>query len=261
MDAADDLGVALQHLQAMGYESIDLVGHSMGGLVSRELLTAERWYDGNADGAHDPALPPIEHLVMVGTPNHGSELARWRGFSDFTEKLSRIVEGRNDAPQPRDEASIGQAGKDLLPNSDFLAMLNTRPHPKNIDITIIAGQWLEPDPSIGASLQTLAQGAAAIEGAPEWLKDLSQSGLGDSVDETMDDTASDLGDGAVTVTSTQLEGIEDHQLVNGNHWSILVRLNPFKDRDEQELPPAVPIILDRLTDGATPDASEETTNE
>lgn len=49
-------------------EHIDLVGHSMGGLISRQYL--------QADAPDDPDhRPVVAHLVMLGTPNEGSNCA------------------------------------------------------------------------------------------------------------------------------------------------------------------------------------------
>jgi pimeloyl-ACP methyl ester carboxylesterase len=52
-------------------ERLDLVGHSMGGLIARRLL------------AHE-SIPPAGRLVQVGPPNRGSEVARrWRGCAIY----------------------------------------------------------------------------------------------------------------------------------------------------------------------------------
>ena len=51
-----------------------------------------------------------------------------------------------------------------------------------------------------------------------------------------------LGDGLVSVESTRLEGIE-HLTVEGTHLSMIRNLT----EDSQRIPPAVPIIVDRLT--------------
>jgi hypothetical protein len=51
-----------------------------------------------------------------------------------------------------------------------------------------------------------------------------------------------LGDGAVPLHSTPLEGVGDYVVVEGNHLTIIRNYNPWQERT----PPAVPIILDRL---------------
>lgn len=59
-DAAAALHGVIQHLD--GIEELNLVGHSMGGLVIRAYFAEH----------HDPR---IRRVVMLGTPNHGAELA------------------------------------------------------------------------------------------------------------------------------------------------------------------------------------------
>lgn len=59
-EAAAALDKVIQHLD--GIEELSLVGHSMGGLVIRAYFAEH----------HDPR---IHRVVMLGTPNHGAELA------------------------------------------------------------------------------------------------------------------------------------------------------------------------------------------
>src|SRR5690606_35589080 len=68
---ATQVAARFRRLREAGVQRIKIVAHSMGGLVSREILTHPALYNGRGDGwAEGPA---ITHLVMVGTPNHGSE--------------------------------------------------------------------------------------------------------------------------------------------------------------------------------------------
>jgi murein DD-endopeptidase MepM/ murein hydrolase activator NlpD len=48
--------------------AVDLVGHSMGGLVLLEYLLSHH-------DPYDPTLPPIGHIVTLGSPLRGSDLA------------------------------------------------------------------------------------------------------------------------------------------------------------------------------------------
>ncbi len=70
-----------------GYEKVDIVAHSMGGLVVRNYIQSQNY---NND---------IDRFVMVGTPNHGSLLAypvwykgdplladKWQGSEDINNK-------------------------------------------------------------------------------------------------------------------------------------------------------------------------------
>jgi len=58
------LALHLLDLRSQGIQSVDVVAHSMGGIVSRLQLILE-----------EPGPYSIRHLIMLGTPNHGSELA------------------------------------------------------------------------------------------------------------------------------------------------------------------------------------------
>jgi pimeloyl-ACP methyl ester carboxylesterase len=189
----------LKGLREDGVERVALVGHSMGGLVSRELLTSPEI--GYALSVRDGGVPEVTTLIMVGTPNHGSPLARLRGVAEARDQLARLSKG---------EASwlsgildgAGEAKIDLLPGSRFLTELNGRPHPAGVEMLVIAGR-VSPWPD-----GPLADG---------------------------------LGDGLVSVESTQLEGI-DHMTVQGTHLTMIRNLTADSDR----IPPAVPIIVDRL---------------
>ena len=53
-----------------------------------------------------------------------------------------------------------------------------------------------------------------------------------------------LGDGLVTVESTRLQAVE-HRTVEGTHLSMIRNIT----KDSHRIPPAVPIIIDRLKRG------------
>jgi hypothetical protein len=53
-----------------------------------------------------------------------------------------------------------------------------------------------------------------------------------------------LGDGLVTVESTRLEGVP-HRTVDGTHMSMIRNVT----KGSRRIPPAVPIIVDRLKRG------------
>ncbi len=60
---ADDLVHLLSNLD--GVTSVDFIGHSLGGLVAREVLNRKNWR----------ARIDARHLVMLGTPNNGARIA------------------------------------------------------------------------------------------------------------------------------------------------------------------------------------------
>ena len=85
-----------------GVEQIDLVVHSMGGLVVRSWIAQQAIVD-----------PRIERMVMLGVPNRGADMAdRFR-----SHLLFKVI--------------FGPAGQQLVTeaNSDFIAALPTPPFP------------------------------------------------------------------------------------------------------------------------------------
>lgn len=64
VELADFVDAVLEHT---GSDKVDLVGHSQGGVVSRQYLK----FQGGADPA-DPARNKVQNLVMLGATNHGT---------------------------------------------------------------------------------------------------------------------------------------------------------------------------------------------
>jgi pimeloyl-ACP methyl ester carboxylesterase len=87
-------------------EKVDLVGHSMGGLVGLYYLK-------RLGGRHR-----VRRLVLLGTPIGGSAAA-----------LLGLV-----------TAPLGRASLQLLPNSPFLRELNEAPLPPGVEVVSIAGE-------------------------------------------------------------------------------------------------------------------------
>ncbi|MGD8881325.1 MAG: alpha/beta fold hydrolase [Desulfobacterales bacterium] len=219
---------ALKALKQSGIDRICIVAHSMGGLVSREMLTRpEIGY--NASAKNRP-VPQVAALIMVGTPNHGSQLARLRMFTEMRDQLVRLTKGEaNWLGAILDGA--GEAKIDLLPGSRFLTELNDRPHPEGIDMLIIAGltsPWSETE--INRWVGNLRKNVS--DDQQKWVDDFGHNMIA---------LTHGLGDGLVTVESTRLQGIP-HRTVDGTHLSMIRNINSGSRR----IPPAVPIIIDQL---------------
>ncbi len=218
----------LAQLKTAGVRQLALVAHSMGGLVSRELLTSPQL---NYRAARGEPLPEVTSLTMVGTPNHGSQLARFRLFAEARDQLVRLSKGEASWLAPWLDGG-GEAKIDLLPGSHFLRELNARPHPEGVELLVIAGMatpWSEADLATWAN-KLPAEGRSAQ--AEKLLGDLSQVLL------TM---SHGLGDGLVTVDSARLEGVP-LLTVPGTHLSMIRNVTD----QSQRVPPAVPIIVERL---------------
>ena len=218
----------LKTLKQLGIERISIVGHSMGGLVSREMLT--RPDIGYTAAARSAEIPVVTSLIMVGTPNHGSQMARFRVFSEMRDQLARMAKGEATWLGSIFDGA-GEAKIDLLPGSLFLKELNARPHPVGLDMLVIAGitsPWNEND--IATWIDTLRQKL------PEDMQ-----GRVDEVNKSMIAMTHGLGDGLVTVDSARLEGVP-LQTVDGTHLSIIRNIT----KDSSRIPPAVPIIVSHL---------------
>ena len=191
--------------------NVAIIAHSMGGLVSREMLTHPEF---RCDGCRQ-MRPTVDRLIMVGTPNHGSELARFRYFSEVRDQLfsgdfhwlGGIVDGN------------GEAGDDLIPGSPFLAQLNSRPHPVETEYVVIAGIL---------TTKELSQLTLQLEPLNKMNRRIQQ--ISERVIQS-------VGDGLVSLESAALNDAKLYK-VTGTHLSII--RNVFIQ--SQRIPPAIPLI-------------------
>ncbi|MBW1786029.1 MAG: acetyltransferase [Deltaproteobacteria bacterium] len=218
----------LKGLKRAGIHRISIVAHSMGGLVSREMLTSPEI--GYSRSARERPTPEVGVLIMVGTPNHGSQMVRLRVFTEIRDQLVRLTKGEANWLGGIFDGA-GEAKIDLLPGSNFLTELNAWPNPEGTDMLIIAGvtsPWSEND--INLWVAKLRQ--KVPDEQQEWVEELGQN---------MISMTHGLGDGLVTVASTRLKGAP-YLTVHGTHMSMIRNLTS----DSPHIPPAVPIIIDRL---------------
>jgi pimeloyl-ACP methyl ester carboxylesterase len=228
VDSARFFSEELKRLSQKGIERIVVVAHSMGGLVAREMLT-------RADIKFEEAckvgrVPMVSGLIMVGTPNHGSQMARLRILAEIRDQFIRLTTGDFQWLGAVFDGA-GEARIDLLPGSRFLTELNNRPHPSGVRMLVIAGRvspWREED--------------------IERFFDEPSSQPNEAVDALMEEAKTymhamtrGLGDGLVTVDSARLSGIP-LETVAGTHLSMIRNLA----EDSARVPPATPIIVDRV---------------
>jgi pimeloyl-ACP methyl ester carboxylesterase len=240
--SADLLGAALRDLRSRGVTRVDLVCHSMGGLVARDVLTRPTFYAGRTDGHAD--LPDVRRFIAVGTPNAGSPWAKLRAVAEIREQVERFLE------DPRHDwrgllgylsDGLGEAGDDLLPGSAYLTALNSRPLPEGVAITLIAGR-LAPVKDDDLTWLTGSWLLRRVIGPEDAAK----------VAAGVAELSTELGDGVVPVASTLLPGVEDVVYLDGfNHRSMLkasALINGARKAIGEPVgpPAAIPVILDRL---------------
>jgi pimeloyl-ACP methyl ester carboxylesterase len=217
-ESAALLAGELVALSARGVTKIDMVAHSMGGLVSREMLTHPSWTTRQG--------PRVGQLIMLGTPNHGSQMARFRLLGEWRDQLAELLNGEfHWLGWVVDGA--GEAGIDLIPESRFLQRLNARPPPVNVRLTVVAAVLGKLEQ------QRLLALLPALHG--------DSSAVLDRALQTWDELSEGVGDGLVSVESARLPGAAFH-LLEGSHLSMVRNLLP----SSQRVPPAVPLVLSLL---------------
>ena len=237
--AADILAAELAALRAAGVTRIDVVAHSMGGLVARDLLTREAHY--GADGTGGGRFPALDRLILVATPNHGAPLAALHGLSEFKEHLTQPWDGRTSLFDWSEDGR-GEAAGDLQPGSEFLRGLNARPLGSHTRYTVIAGTVSPLGEPQAIQLDRTAQRVAAEDGVPAWLGGFLGSTL-TCASAGLRAAARSIGDGVVSLDSALLAGVEDVVILEAGHVEMILA-GPASERR----PPAIAVILERLAD-------------
>ena len=203
---------------------IDLVAHSMGGLIARQYVEGEDYTGG------------VDHLIMVGPPNHGSGWARLRTLLSLEENYHL----RRDNPDWNwtwiFTEGMGEAGHDLLPGSDYLRQLNSLPRRPGIHYTIVAGTK--------SSVSRVE--ADWMAWTADWLPQRTRTwwGIGRAYRAMEHKTvalkdATGPDDGPVSIESAKLKGVSDFVALPADHISLYL---PVDGKD----PAAWPVIRDRL---------------
>lgn len=112
-------------LAATGAEEVDLVGHSQGGLLSRQYLA----FNGGAE--------KVDHLVTLGATNHGTTMSGIGNLDRFIGQLGLNLD-------PALDYVVGEAGMQQVYDSPLLTRLNaggdTMP---GVDYTAVATRYDE----------------------------------------------------------------------------------------------------------------------
>ena len=170
------------------------VAHSMGGLVMREVVENRVFVPGNVD-----------RLIMIATPNHGSQLARltfavdvWQYATDVTDR------GPLDSFFATIEDGLAEASRDLRPDSIFLTKLNRRPRNRHVKYSVILGD----KGLVAEDHWQRAKNAVASTTSSTRVTRVLGSKLAGVLADT-DEFVLGHGDGAVSVERGRLAGVED----------------------------------------------------
>jgi pimeloyl-ACP methyl ester carboxylesterase len=203
---------------------LDLVGHSMGGLVARAYV------EGNAYAGD------VDHLILVGTPNNGSPWARF----DPILKAQKAYYLSRSAPDWHWSwmvtEGLGDAAHDIVPHSKFLNRLNAEPRRAGVRYTIIAGSH-SAVASVASSWLSGMEQLAPPATRQWWGIHIVESGLATEAQRLADRTGP--SDGPVSVRSAKLAGVTDVVVVPADHCSLFIG-------SEANPPAALPVILARL---------------
>ncbi|MFG0246849.1 MAG: esterase/lipase family protein [Phycisphaerales bacterium JB052] len=235
--SADALGLSMGRLESRGVRELDLVCHSMGGLVARDWLTRPGYGAGQLR---------VETMITLGTPHGGSPWARLRGVAEAREQVQRWAQSDDLDPSRllgflRD--GTGQAGVDLLPGSAFLRDLDARTMPDDLRVICVVARTDEPSTLAGTI------GSASARAALQDLLGADQAGV---VLDEIDRLGRELGDGVVPVSSAAMVGADEIIEVHANHRSMVrtIELNEAvrarQGWPDAPQPPAIEIVRDRL---------------
>lgn len=185
---------------------VSLVTWSMGGLVARYALEM-------------PGLDPgnVDRLIMVGPPNHGSQLARFAFALDVVEHVRKLDES---GPAARlfaaVEDGLGEAWVDLQPDSAFLHTLNQRERHPEVRYTVLLGTAA---PLTRPQLDQLRRSFATAGEENRFVRFLGPKVDGWLAD--LDEVIRGSGDGAVAVERGRLEGVKDTVALPFDHLTAL----------------------------------------
>ncbi len=212
------------HWPRLASEKVYLVGHSMGGLVIRDFVSRHRH---SASLGPVVAGPDVAGVVMIGTPNQGSEWVRLRAWLEIREWLADLPEGRASLFSALRDGT-GAAKLDLRPDSGFLSDLNSRVWPDEVPVLILGGLLTEPTDDMMDGLQRIAEDLGLDDAellVEDWWRDAGQG----------------IGDGAVPVESLAFEGGPEPVLLPASHRGLVLSL-PFSE----QAPPAIKLTIEQI---------------
>lgn len=231
-DSSAFVASLLEEMRRDGVQRVSIVAHSMGSLIGRDVITNPAYYGGSLAGGD--RFPRMDRLIMLGPPNHGSKMAMLRIAAETRDQVVRALSGDGLLVGGFFDGA-GEAQDDLLPGSAFLTDLNSRTLPAELPVTIIAGS--------ASPIQEEALDAMVDQFDSKGPTKFGPILDGTEIKKSLEDLIDGLGDGCVSLESARLEGVSDFVVVEANHLSMIKNYSEKSER----VPPAVPIILERLS--------------
>jgi pimeloyl-ACP methyl ester carboxylesterase len=181
-----------------------VVTHSMGGLLARAYVEA----DGFAGDVSD--------LCLIAPPNRGSAVAQTQVLLQLIQGL-KSVNGRQAGALAQLSDGLGEAAGDMMPGSGFLKALNDRPRREGVRYHILAGDA----GFLSAAARTQVEAQYRLMSRPGGLLGgLTRLAIPNLL-EQLDELTDGKGDGCVTVASTKLDGVADHEVLHANHVELI----------------------------------------
>ena len=178
-----------------------IIAHSMGGLVTRAAL----------EGA-EIGLSGVTDIVAIATPNDGSRLATYAPYLRSVDALLAFSPRKTILAE-----GLGEAGRDLHPDSEFIRSLRGKPRVAGVRYHIVVGKkgFIDSEdlPKVAAEIGRLASarfGKTAEEG--ERIK----REIGE-----MEEIVNGAGDGAVALKRARLAGVDSERSFNLDHIEIV----------------------------------------
>lgn len=203
-----------------------LIGHSMGGLVARQMTES---------AAKDPlALDPsfIQQLITIGTPHQGSN---WASLPPLSAMFTSDGMDTDDMLSVILHRPSSQGVRDMIPGSPFLQSLNSRDRRDDVRYTAIIGTVSPVNESqviaLRQALQSMDQQGTLLRLIRPRIKPLLES---------FDELSAGKGDGIVSVESARFTGVEDQVKVAVSHFEMI------KQNYDAPEHLVLDVILDRL---------------
>jgi len=206
---ADSAALFIRHMtglrRAYPQGRVDIVAHSMGGLVARAYVEGPDYAGG------------VDRLILVGTPNAGSNWSRIRMLLEWQEHYRLWRDEPEWSPSWMTTDGLGEAGRDLHPGSAFLKSLNARPRREGVRYTIVAGSQ-SPVRRVTAGCIDATARSIGGRAAGWWGLRQIKGGLTHAAENLRDKATG--GDGPVNVASARLAGVDDFVVVQADHATL-----------------------------------------